>query len=137
MAPTDSTNIGVRRAMLHDSKHLAHACVWVGFCASGKLGLAFTSIKINGKDYIRLLPIMRRFRRKKLTFQQEDNAAIHTGKKIKQWIKDCKFDLLDWPVRSPELHPVENLWDILVRRICVGGKQYASFSELKSAILEA
>lgn len=50
--------------------------VWAGFCASGKLDLAFTSFKMNSKDYIqvletRLLPFLRRFRRKKFTFQQE------------------------------------------------------------------
>lgn len=115
--------------------------VWAGFCASGKLDLAFTSFKMNSKDYIqvletRLLPFLRRFRRKKFTFQQ-DNAAIHTSKETKQWIKDHKIDLLDWPARSPDLNPVENLWGILVRRIYAEGKQYATVDELKSAILEA
>jgi hypothetical protein len=115
--------------------------VWIGFCATGKLKIAFTSFKMNSKDYIQvlvgsLLPFLRKYRRKKFTFQQ-DNAAIHTSKETKQWIKDQKLDLLDWPARSPDLNPVENIWGILVRRIYAEGKQYASVEELKAAILEA
>lgn len=114
---------------------------WCGFSASGKLEIAFTSFKMNSRDYItvletRLLPFMRRFRRKKFTFQQ-DNAAIHTSKETKQWMMDHKIDLLDWPARSPDLNPVENLWGIMVRRIYAEGRQYATVYELKSAISEA
>lgn len=114
---------------------------WIGFSASGKLEIAFTSSKMNSRDYITvletcLLPFMRRFRRKKFTFQQ-DNAAIHTSKETKQWMKDHKIDLLDWPARSPDLNPVENLWGIMVRRIYAEGRQYAAVNELKSAISEA
>lgn len=115
--------------------------VWAGFCATGKLKITFTSFKMNSKDYIRilegsLLPFLRKNRRKKFTFQQ-DNAAIHTSKETKQWIKDQKLDLLEWPARSPDLNPVENLWGILVRRIYAEGKQYATVDELKAAISEA
>ena len=115
--------------------------VWSAFCVSGKLEIAFTSSKMNSKDYIHvlekcLLPFIRRLRRRKFTFQQ-DNAAIHTSKETKQWTKDPKIDLLDWPARSPDLNPVENLWGILVRRIYAEGKQYATVDEPKTAISDA
>lgn len=115
--------------------------VWAGFCSSGKLKLAFTSCKMNSKNYTdvlesRLLPFIRKLHPKKLIFQQ-DNAAIHKSKETSAWFKYHKVDLLDWPARSPDLNPVENLWGILVRRIYAEGRQYSTVNELKIAISDA
>lgn len=115
--------------------------VWAGFCSSGKLELAFTSCKMNSKNYTdilasRLIPFIRMFRRKKFIFQQ-DNAAIHTSEATSAWFKHHKVDVLDWPARSPDSNPVENLWGILVRRIYAEGRQYTSVDELKDAISHA
>lgn len=115
--------------------------VWAGFTLTGKLKLVFTSNKMTSKDYIEvldqcLLPFVHEHRPNQFTFQH-DNAPIHTSRLTKQWLVDHNIDLLDWPARSPDLNPMENLWGILVRRIYAEGRQYDSVNELKTAINEA
>ena len=42
--------------------------------------------------------------------------------------------LLDWPARSPDLNPIENLWGILAQNVFKNGRQYQSVLELKIEI---
>ena len=65
--------------------------VWLGFCATGKLNLAFTSCKMKSSEYIDLLkfcliPFKNKYRCKKFVFQQ-DNTSIHTSNETKAWFE--------------------------------------------------
>uniref|UniRef100_A0A914QHT3 Transposase n=1 Tax=Panagrolaimus davidi TaxID=227884 RepID=A0A914QHT3_9BILA len=115
--------------------------VWGAFSALGKLELAFTSSRMNSEDYQQVLqnhyiPFKNRFRRIPLIFQQ-DNASIHVSRSTKGWFDRKRINVMDWPPRSPDLNPMENLWGILVRRIYANNKQYDTKEELKQAILDA
>ena len=39
----------------------------------------------------------------------QDNASIHTVKKIKKWFKDKGILVIDWPPYSPDLNLIKHL----------------------------
>jgi transposase len=47
----------------------------------------------------------------------QDNASIHTAKAVKQWFKDMGIPLLDWPLYSLDLNPIEQVWIHLKRKV--------------------
>jgi hypothetical protein len=92
----------------------------------GTLQLAFTTACMDSAEYIQvlenhLLLYLRRFHRIPLVYQQ-DNAAIHRSNATKAWFNQCRIELLEWPVRSPDCNPMENVWAIPVRRVYANNK---------------
>jgi len=74
----------------------------------------------------------------------QDNASIHTAKKVIQWCEDHAILLLDWPPYSPDMNPIEHVWAIMKQWIVKHypelskmGKSQAAYDQLAEVIVEA
>jgi len=43
----------------------------------------------------------------------EDNASVHKSKKVKEFFKDSRINVLEWPAKSPDLNIIEDIWKMI------------------------
>jgi len=50
---------------------------------------------------------------------QQDKALCHTAHIVQEWFEehDEEFKVLAWPPNSPDLNPIEHLWDVLNQQV--------------------
>ena len=51
---------------------------------------------------------------------QQDNARCHVSERSINWFDGNGVVLLPWPAKSPDISPIEHVWDIVGRRLKSG-----------------
>ncbi|QRW16926.1 DDE superfamily endonuclease [Rhizoctonia solani] len=52
----------------------------------------------------------------KVIFMQ-DNASSHKAHIVQDWCQENGLEVFEWPANSPDLNPIENLWDQIKREL--------------------
>lgn len=63
-----------------------------------------------------------------------DNAAPHRPKETKLYLDSIGIPYIDWPAHSPDLSPVEHMWQLVRRGL--EGIECANQAEFDAKVIE-
>ncbi|GFU06707.1 transposable element Tcb2 transposase [Trichonephila clavipes] len=64
----------------------------------------------------------------------DDNAPCHRTVAAEQLLESEDIERMDWPSRSPDLNPLEHVWDFLGRRLTARTLPPVTIRELRLAL---
>lgn len=112
----------------HDPKYVrevnrqgrCHLMIWGAITSSRMLDIVPINGTLNQQNYVNdiLTPNVLPHKHDKpdMIFQQ-DGAGPHRANSVKKWLIDNDIEKINWPAQSPDLNPIENLWNMLKEEI--------------------
>jgi transposase len=67
---------------------------------------------------------------------QHDNATRHTARSVRDFLQDRNVSVLPWPAMSPDVNPIEHIWDLWDRRVRARAIPPRNVQELAGALVE-
>ncbi|GFV73892.1 transposable element Tcb2 transposase [Trichonephila clavipes] len=113
--------------------------VWEGIMLGSRTDLhIFDAGSVNGTRYCNeiLHPYVRLFRGSMgLQFLfMDDNSPCHRTVAAEQLLESEDIERMDWPAQSPDLNPIEHVWDFLGRRLAARTLPPVKIRELRLAL---
>lgn len=65
----------------------------------------------------------------------DDNARPHRARVVNQFLEEQGIERMEWPAYSPDLNPIENIWDYLGRQIRGADNPPTTLQELEEALV--
>lgn len=115
--------------------------VWGGIMLNGRTELQiFDRGSVTGDRYCNevILPHVRLFRGAigpDFIFM-DDNARPHRTANVQELLESEDITRMDWPAYSPDLNPIEHVWDALGRRLATRQYPPGNTHQLKDALKE-
>lgn len=125
----------------HDHFGGGSIMVWGGICIAGRTELciidrgSMTAIRYRNEI---LGPIVRPFAGVigPDFILMQDNARPHTARVAIDYLEQEGIDVMDWPARSPDLNPIEHVWDIIGRHVLGRHNPPTTVPQLRQALIE-
>ena len=103
-------------------KHPQKQMVWGCFSWAGRGRLAFLDKgdTMNQHSYLAILKekLQPAMRHAKTTRFLQDGAPCHRARAVKDWLAVKDMNVMDWPGNSPDLNPIENMWNWMKAKLC-------------------
>ena len=64
-----------------------------------------------------------------------DNARPHVARICRQFLNGNNVNILPWPAVSPDMNPIEHIWDYLGRKIRARGNVH-NLRDLENALIQ-
>lgn len=120
--------------------HGGSVMVWGGITAQGKTQLVIINGNLNGRRYIDevltpvVVPFMQTLNPGALF--QDDNARPHRARIVDDFLHQQHITRIEWPACSPDLNPIENLWDQLGRAVRHRLNAHSTLADLRRFLVE-
>jgi len=102
--------------------------VWGCFSANGVGNLVFIDGIMHEEDYLRIIQNNLQKSAEKMGML----APKHTATIVNKWFDQNGIEVLPWGGQSPDMNPIEHIWDDLERRI--NRKGVSSLQKLKEEL---
>ena len=112
--------------------------VWAGVTSATRTQLVILNEPVNAQTYQNqvLYPVVRPFIQQHGGLLQQDNARAHTARATQQYLQAHNINTIAWPSLSPDLAPIEHVWDELGRRVYQRNPASRNVNELRLALLQ-
>ena len=65
---------------------------------------------------------------------QDDNAPPHRSRLAQEQFDVCNIERMDWPPYSPDLNPIENLWNLIKKQLKSRENRPRNVADLQAAL---